>query len=135
MNKKKGLFLALVALATLSALSACGSKNNANNVSPSPSAPAPSGTTAAGGTQEITLHAKNWVFDQTEIKVKKGDAVKVTLVNDEGAHGLAIEDFGVNIKNGQTAEFTADKTGTFEYHCSIQCGQGHDNMTGNLIVE
>ncbi|MBB6671019.1 cupredoxin domain-containing protein [Cohnella nanjingensis] len=137
MSKKSYLFMALVALAAVLALSACGSKTNNNASSPSASAPSGSASApAAGGeTKEITLGAKNFEFDQPDIKVKVGDTVKITLKNESGNHGLAIPDFNVNIKNGETATFTADKAGTYDFNCSIQCGSGHDNMTGTITVE
>ncbi|WP_239614851.1 cupredoxin domain-containing protein [Cohnella mopanensis] len=138
MKLKPSLFFT-VALAAIFALSACGSNNaNNNNLSPSPSAsisPPASSQAAGGATKEVTITATNWKFDQTEIKAKVGDTLKLTLKNTQGAHGLAIQDMNVNIKNNETAEIKLDKAGTYEYHCSIQCGQGHDNMVGQLIVE
>jgi cytochrome c oxidase subunit II len=139
---KSALFLALVAIAAVLALSACGSKNNndgAASSSPSASAPAASASAsspaASGTTQEFTITATNFQYDKQEIKVKKGDTVKITLKNDSGNHGFEIKDYKVNIKGGETATFVADKAGTFDFNCSIQCGSGHDNMTGQLIVE
>ncbi|MCC3375877.1 cupredoxin domain-containing protein [Cohnella sp. REN36] len=138
MNKKSFFFMALVALAAVLALSACGSKTNNNASSPSASAPAGTASApAAGGgeTKEITVGAKNFEFDQTDIKVKVGDTVKLTLKNENGNHGLAVPDLNINLKNGETATFTADKPGTYAFNCSIQCGSGHDNMTGTITVE
>jgi cytochrome c oxidase subunit 2 len=139
---KSVLFLALVAIAAVLALSACGSKNNNDSASSSPSAsPSASATAsasapAAGGqTDEITITATNFQYDKQEIKVHKGDTVKITLKNDSGNHGFQIKDYNVNIKGGETATFVADKAGSFDYNCSIQCGSGHDNMTGTLTVE
>ena len=136
--KKSCLVLVALAAAMLT-LNACGSKNN-NNIppaasSPGASAPASSQAPAAGATKNVTINASNWKFDQTEITAKVGDTINLTLKNTDGVHGLAIEDLGVNIKNNQTAEIKLDKAGTFEYHCSVQCGQGHDNMTGVIVVE
>ncbi len=138
MSKKSYLFLALVAIAAVLALSACGSKNNNNAASPSasPSASASASAPAAGGgeTKEITVTATNFQFDQQDIQLHVGDTVKLTLKNDSGNHGLEIPDLGVNIKNGDTATFTVDKAGTYDFNCSIQCGSGHDNMTGTITV-
>ncbi|MEB3104031.1 cupredoxin domain-containing protein [Ferviditalea candida] len=87
------------------------------------------------GTKEITITATNFKFDQTEIHVKKGDKIKLTLKNENGVHGLAIPDFGVKIDGSGTAEFVADKAGSFDFNCSVLCGPGHDGMVGKLIVE
>ena len=137
---KSTLFFALIALAAVLALSACGSKNNDSSASSSPSASADasadaSAPAAAGETQEVTVNATNFQFEPQEIKAKVGDTIKLTLKNESGTHGLAIPDLGVKIKNGETAEIVLDKAGTYEFNCSIMCGAGHDNMTGQLIVE
>lgn len=81
----------------------------------------------------------NYLFSLKEMKVKKGDKVKIVFTNNEGFHDLIIDEFKVNtgqIKAGEsrTVEFVADKTGTFEYYCSV--GQHRANgMVGKLIVE
>ncbi len=78
-------------------------------------------------------------YPQT-INVLKGDTVKIVLTNnDEMDHGLAIDDaYGINqvVKAGQTItiEFLADKPGVFTFYCTIPCGPGHSEMTGQLIV-
>jgi cytochrome c oxidase subunit 2 len=79
--------------------------------------------------------AKDFEYDKKEIHVKKGDTVRLTLESDDVGHGLTIPAFNVNIQGNKTVEFIANKTGTFEYHCSIVCGTGHEKMTGKLIVE
>ncbi|WP_246070381.1 cupredoxin domain-containing protein [Paenibacillus kobensis] len=121
----------ILALLALFALSACGKSNDNNSNTPS----TPSQSEGGGATQEITENAVNWSFSQPEIKAKVGDTIKLTLNNEKGVHGLQIEDLGVNLKNGETATIKLDKAGTYEFHCSIQCGQGHDNMVGQIIVE
>jgi heme/copper-type cytochrome/quinol oxidase subunit 2 len=77
-------------------------------------------------------------FPQT-VTVLKGDKVKLVLNNtDEMDHGFAIDTYGINqvVKAGQTItiEFVADKAGVFEFYCTIPCGSGHSQMTGQLIV-
>lgn len=134
MTKKSYLFLSIVAVAAVIALSACGS-NNKNNAANSPSASAPaSGAAATGQTQEITVDAKSFQFTPNDIQAHVGDTLKITLNNTDGNHGLEIPDLGVNIKNGETATVTLTKAGTFDFNCAIQCGSGHDNMTGTITV-
>jgi cytochrome c oxidase subunit 2 len=137
------LLLAATALASALALSACGSNNDSASSAPaasesaSASAPAASASApaASGETKEITVTATNFVFDQTEIHAKVGDTLKLTLQNKDGVHGMEIPDLNVNLKGGDTAEIVLDKAGTYDFYCSIMCGAGHDNMTGQLIVE
>lgn len=92
-----------------------------------------------GNTVSVTLEAKSFSFSQKEIRVKKGNKVKITLVNKDGFHDWTVDEFNAKTKQipvGQTdsIEFIADKTGTFEYYCSV--GQHRANgMVGKLIVE
>ena len=77
-------------------------------------------------------------FSLAEMRVKKGDRVKISITNTAGTHDFVLDEFGVKVETplNQTVvvEFTADKVGTFEYYCSKynhrQLGQ-----KGNLIVE
>jgi len=81
----------------------------------------------------------NYSYDIKEIRVKLNDKVKINFTNTEGMHDFRIDELGVKtnvIKAGQTesAEFVANKTGTFEYYCSV--GQHRANgMWGKIIVE
>jgi cytochrome c oxidase subunit II len=104
-------------------LSACGSNTKQTSQA------------ATGKVVEIKVTAKDFEYNKKEIHVKKGDTVKITLQSDDGGHGLAIPKYNVNIQGNGSAEFTADKTGTFPYFCSIMCGAGHAKMTGKLVVE
>ncbi|OXS58399.1 hypothetical protein B1A99_14415 [Cohnella sp. CIP 111063] len=127
--------IALIALAALFALGACGGNTGKNEASPSPTV---SPTTPAGGggaTNEVTIKATNWKFEPAEIRVKAGDTLKLTLQNTQGAHGIEISDLNVTLKNNETKEIKLDEAGSYEFHCSIQCGQGHDAMTGFIVVE
>lgn len=90
---------------------------------------------AAGNVVDIKIEATDFQYDKKVIHVKKGDKVRITLHSDDGGHGFTIPAFNVDIKGNKSVEFVADKTGTFEYHCSLFCGSGHAKMTGKLIVE
>lgn len=89
--------------------------------------------------KSFTLTAKTWSWEPSTIKVKKGDTVKLTITSVDVPHGFSLPDYGINqtIEAGQTTtvQFTADKTGTFTFSCSIFCGEGHSDMKGALIVE
>ncbi len=89
--------------------------------------------------KEFSIIAKNWEFEPSEIKVKKGDKVKLTIKSIDVEHGFSIPDFNVSKKlipdETEVIEFTADKTGTFTFFCNVWCGAGHSTMSGKLIVE
>ncbi len=96
-------------------------------------------TTTQAGVKQFTVVAQNFAFAPGEIRVKKGDTVKLTLQNQDGFHDLVIDEFNVRtprIGQGQTADvqFVADKTGTFQYYCSVANHRAM-GMWGNLVVE
>jgi plastocyanin len=92
-----------------------------------------------GETKTFEVHAGNFKFSLDEIRVKKGDRVKIVFTNDEGFHDWVIDEFNARTQRLQavateTVEFVANKSGTFEYYCSV--GQHRQfGMRGNLIVE
>ncbi|HXG21264.1 MAG TPA: cupredoxin domain-containing protein [Methylomirabilota bacterium] len=97
-------------------------------------------TTASAGTRELTVvnietpqAVKIW--EPTTITVKKGDTVKLKLINKtEQEHGYRIVDFKVEkvVQGGQaeTVEFTADKEGIFTIDCQLHPA----HVQGQLIV-
>ena len=142
---KKLFLLFSFALILIVVLTGCGSKNTPTNttapaVSNEPAAsamPMESSTApvaATGKTEEITVTARDFAFDKNVIKVKKGDKIKLTLVNKSGAHGLEIHDYKINLATAGTVEFLADKVGEFKFNCSVYCGTGHEKMVGKFIV-
>src|SRR3989338_4153066 len=93
---------------------------------------------SVGEVKEFVMTAKQWEFIPGTIEVNKGDKVKLKITSADVTHGFSIKEFGINkrIEPGETAEveFTADKTGTFTFYCSVPCGEGHGQMKGQLIV-
>ncbi len=90
-------------------------------------------------TKEFTVSAKNFSFSPSTITVKKGDHVKITFNNTQGFHDFKIDEFGVASKQAQSPdtevlEFTADKTGSFQYYCSVGSHRAM-GMWGTLKVE
>lgn len=78
--------------------------------------------------------------ESPELRVKQGDRVRIEFESTQGFHDWVVDEFSaataqVRPADGiTTVEFVADKTGTFEYYCSV--GQHRANgMFGNLIVE
>jgi cytochrome c oxidase subunit II len=133
MNKKIAALFTISAL-TVSMLTACGTSAKQPDNSSAATTPSSNGKAFTGKTEQVKITAKNFEFDKKEIHVKKGDKVQITLASADGYHGLEIPDYKVNIQGNQSAEFIADKAGTFVYHCSVMCGSGHEQMVGKLIV-
>jgi plastocyanin len=105
--------------------------NQNTNPAPNPSANPtnPSDQQAAGA---VTI--KNMAFTPSQITVKKGSTVTWTN-QDSIAHTVTddLADAGGpnsgNIQPGGTYSFTFDKTGSFQYHCTI-----HPSMRGTIVV-
>ncbi|MFA9288639.1 MAG: plastocyanin/azurin family copper-binding protein [Weeksellaceae bacterium] len=103
---------------------------------------APSGTMeneTEGEVKEFTVKGDEFTFAPNTMTVNKGDTVRITFENTEGFHDLVIDEFDVataQIQAGasETVEFVADKTGSFEYYCSV--GQHRQmGMVGTLTVK
>ena len=106
-----------------------------------------SGAVSLGGSDEepepaevsVNVIAKQWSFEPSEIRVKKGQGVILMVKSVDVTHGFVISDFGVQktLKAGEIAEvrFTADRVGTFSFSCNVYCGAGHGGMQGVLVVE
>jgi plastocyanin len=105
------------------------------------------GESASGAAMEedgdekiFTVTASPFKFDPAEIRVKKGDEVKIIFKNAGGMHDWVVDEFeGAHtkqIKSGETdtITFVADKAGTFEYYCSVG-NHRQMGMKGDLIVE
>lgn len=94
---------------------------------------------APAAVREFKITAKQWEFVPGTIRVKKGEKVRLVVTSADAVHGIMLSEYNINksVKPGETVtiEFTADKAGTFAMICSVQCGAGHADMRGQLIVE
>lgn len=88
--------------------------------------------------QVIRITAKNFEFTPGTITVKKGVPVVLELSSQDRRHGFSLRAFGVrtDVKPGSVSRvsFTPDRTGRFTFTCDVFCGDGHEQMTGTLVV-
>ena len=89
--------------------------------------------------KEFTVTGNNFAFVPSTITVNKGDKVKITFVNSEGFHDWKIDEFGASTKQIkapaiEVIEFTASKTGSFEYYCSVGSHRAM-GMKGTLVIK
>jgi len=87
----------------------------------------------------IIVNGGNFYFKPNIIKVKQGDRVDITFVNNEGFHDFKIDEYNIStnrIKDGgqEKITFVADKKGSFEYYCSVGTHR-QMGMKGTLVVE
>jgi nitrite reductase (NO-forming) len=91
------------------------------------------------GVRVFNISGRNFTFSQSEMKVKKGEKIKVIFKSTKGYHDWILDEFNVRTEKVEpgkttTVEFIANKVGTFEYYCST--GEHRKfGMTGKLIVE
>lgn len=98
-----------------------------------------SDTSTASNVKTFTITGSNYAFAPNVITVNKGDTVKIIMQNSGGMHDLKIDEFNVatpRITGGQDAsvEFVADKTGSFQYYCSVGSHRAM-GMWGTLMVK
>lgn len=94
---------------------------------------------APGAVREFTVTGSNFKFSPATMQVDQGDTVRVTLVSGDMMHDIVFEDFNVRTKvlpvgQRETIEFVADKTGEFEYYCSVGNHRAM-GMVGRLTVQ
>lgn len=89
--------------------------------------------------KEFTVDGKNFEFSVKEIRVTKGDFVRINFTSTNGMHDLRIDDYEVGtdvVDTGKSSfvEFMAEKAGTFEFYCSVGSHR-QMGMVGELFVE
>jgi cytochrome c oxidase subunit II len=92
----------------------------------------------ASSPRRIEVKGSKFAFTPSEIKVRKDEAVVFVLTAEDFPHGFALPEFKVrrDFLPGKVVElpFTADKAGKFHLICDNFCGEGHDMMSGWLVV-
>ena len=90
--------------------------------------------------QVIKITAKRFEYSPNEITIKAGVPVVLEFTSLDRVHGFTIPDLGgvrATIEPGKVTRvrIVAPKAGTYEFHCDLFCGDGHEGMTGKIIVE
>jgi cytochrome c oxidase subunit II len=89
--------------------------------------------------QVIKISAKKFEYSPSEIRVKKGIPVVLELTSLDRLHGFNCPPLGIrsDITPGQIARvrFTPMQSGTFVFFCDVFCGEGHEDMSGKIMVE
>jgi cytochrome c oxidase subunit 2 len=89
--------------------------------------------------REIEVVARRFAFEPARIEVTEGERVRLLVRSADGVHGIEIKRFKVNKpvpRGGKPVpiEFTAGAAGSYDILCSEYCGDGHEAMTGTLVV-
>lgn len=88
--------------------------------------------------KEITVTSQDLNFVQQEIRVNRGDVIRLTYENGGGTHNWALDEFDAAtevISGGEstTIEFVADTAGTFEFYCDVGNHRAL-GMVGSFVV-
>lgn len=106
---------------------------------PSPSAEEVS-TPEEDKVQEITLEVQEYSFSKESLTIKKGQKVRLTLVNKgKMSHDFVVERMNVTTElagagESVTVEFTISDAGTYNFYCSVGNHRAM-GMEGKLNVE
>ncbi len=93
----------------------------------------------AESVQVIEVEAGSFYYKPNEIRVKKGDKVKIVMTSVSMMHDFVIDELGVQlpvVKDGDVGEveFIVSEVGEFEYYCSVGEHRAKGQI-GKLIVE
>ena len=86
----------------------------------------------------IQVTAERFKFTPSTIELKVGVPVILEIKSLDRKHGFAVPDLKIdeNIEEGKTTRvrIVPDKPGTYDFHCSVFCGSGHEEMAGQIVV-
>ena len=92
----------------------------------------------AGPEQVVHMTAKRFEYTPNEITLKKGVPVIFEITALDRDHGFKIPELGIraDLKSGEVTRvrIVPDRTGRFAFRCDVFCGDGHEDMTGEIVV-
>ena len=93
---------------------------------------------AQPNTKVIRVVAKKFEFAPAEVALVKGEPVVFELTTEDVAMCFYLPAYrlGAEILPGKVARlaFTPDRAGSFEFICDVFCGEGHEDMSGTIVV-
>ncbi|GAB3059984.1 cupredoxin domain-containing protein [Virgibacillus ainsalahensis] len=137
---KKGLFVPIL-LGLILLLAACGSDESGeaaetmeNDSAATEVAKDTGASNDEAANNEVNVIATNFDLGEDEYIVNAGEEVTLTLVNEEGNHGISIDALDVDLQGEGEVTFTPEEPGEYTIYCNIFCGEGHEDMTATLVV-
>jgi len=86
----------------------------------------------------IKIVAQRFSFTPNELKLQKGENVRLEFTSLDFVHGFNVPDMNLraDLPPGKitTLHLTPEKVGTFDFICDNFCGAGHEDMGGRIIV-
>jgi cytochrome c oxidase subunit 2 len=97
---------------------------------------APADTAPPDVIRQIVM--KKWAIVPSRIEVQEGKEVELIVTSADVEHGIAIPKLGIRepVQPGRPTivRFRAKAAGVYSMRCSVLCGRGHDQMTGEVVV-
>ena len=97
---------------------------------------------AAAGTQQervIQLTAERFKFTPEIIHLKAGEPVVLEITSLDRKHGFAVPELSIDETVGAgkatRVRIVPAKAGKYDFHCSVFCGSGHEEMAGQIVVD
>lgn len=95
--------------------------------------------TAKAKEKVVKLEAKKFVYTPDRLVLKKGQPVVLEITSLDFTHGFKIPDWNIraDLMPGQVVKvhLKPDATGEFDFLCDNFCGDGHEGMSGKIVVE
>ena len=86
----------------------------------------------------IRIRAHKFEFAPREIAVRRGEPAVLELESLDRLHGFDAPAFGLKgeFVPGQITRlaFVPDRAGRFGFTCNVFCGDGHEEMEGDIVV-
>ena len=86
----------------------------------------------------IKITAKKFEFSPSKIVLHVGKLVVLELRSLDRKHGFAVPDLGIRVDilpdKPTLVRVRPTKVGKFAVHCDVFCGDGHEEMTGEIEV-
>lgn len=94
---------------------------------------------AAPTERVLQITAKKFEYTPNHIVIKKGERAVLEMTALDRVHGFHVPGLGLHgvIIPSKTLRVVipTDKTGSYPFLCDIFCGEGHEDMSGVIIIE
>ena len=130
-----GLIIALIILVAAAAIAVGHKSTNNTSTNSSNTNNSSANSNSSNQPSSGTINIRNMIFTPSQITIAKGGTV--TWTNNDTTTHTVVDDLSNaggpnsgNIPPGGTYSFTFNKTGSFQYHCTI-----HPSMRGTIVVK
>ena len=86
----------------------------------------------------IQVTAERFKFTPAVIQLKVGEPVVLELTALDRKHGFQVPDLKIDetIEPGKVTRvrIVPERAATYDFHCSVFCGSGHEEMAGQIVV-